>query len=66
MQICSAICYHFLWKQIDKKIIQLFYCNTKKCLQIYWPQPYFAQNMNSMYFTMDFTLLKKLIYQAQL
>jgi hypothetical protein len=62
MQICSAIHYHFLWKQIDRKTIQLFYCNTKKWLQIYWPHPYFVQNMNSMYFT----LLKKLIYEAQL
>ncbi|CAM6045696.1 unnamed protein product [Sphagnum compactum] len=48
-----------------KRLFDYSIAIPQKCLRISSPKLYPAQNMSFVYFTMHFTLLKKLIYEAQ-
>jgi hypothetical protein len=56
----------FLESKLIKRLFNYSIAIPQKCLWISSPKLYPAQNMSFMYFTMHFTLLKKLIYEAQL
>jgi hypothetical protein len=62
--VLSAII--FLKSKLIKRLFNYSIAIPQKCLRISSPKLYPAQNMSFVYFTMHFTLLKKLIYEAQL